>query len=194
MKFLIKLYQLLIRFFQWFKRTSSEVKIPLEIAGDEIIVRGIVHPLFFSKKKLTESAFLPPKENGRKDVSVLRHDFTNSNHCKQHVKDKVTIRGSEYCGLAVLQAKSIEEVNAASHNLIFENGEKLSICIKSTPMTSLQMHSDLLYSHGIVVGEPNTFMRIIAKSLCKKSKYLNDPNPKEINWNGDLISRDLFQV
>ena len=195
MKFLIKLYLYLKRFFQGANSKSNDVTIPLEIAGDEIIVRGIVHPMFysFSKKKLKEKSFLPPPYETRNDVSVLRHNHTDTLFCKNHIKTKVQIAENEYCGFAVLQAKNIQEVNEGT-NYILENGEQLSVSIKATPMENLPMHSDILYSHGVIIDEPNTLMRKIAKSLTLKSKYLNDPQPKETDWKGEIINSELFKM
>ncbi len=95
--------------------------------------------------------------------------------------------------MAVLQAKNLDEINS-THNLVLENGELLTVGIKATPMENLQMHSDILYSHGIVINEPNILMRKLAKSLKSKSKYLHDPNPNEDDWKGDIINKVLFKV
>jgi len=194
MKFLSKLYLYLKRFFQGTNASLNVVTIPPEIGGDELIVRGIVHPLFysFSKNKLSDKSFLPPPVKDRNDVSVLRHDYTDTNQCKAHVKNNVKIGGSEYCGLAIVQAKNVEEVNSMS-NLFFDNGEKLSVSIKATPLDNLAIHSDILYSHSVIVDEPNTLMRKLAKSLRDKSKYLHDPNPKHTEWKGEEINVNLFQ-
>lgn len=192
MKFLIRFCRLLRKFIPKPKTNSTDLIVPWKITSDEIIVRGIVRPLLLSKGKLTHNAFLPPKANGRNDVSVLRHDFTNTNHCKEHIKNNVNIPGNEYCGFAVLKAKNIEEINNTSTDFTFDNGEILTVSIKSTPLPNLDMHSDILYSHGIIADEPNTIFRKMAKSLINKSKYLQDPNPTEKNWNGKKIDQNLF--
>ena len=179
MKFLIKFYLYLVRFFRSANPTSINITIPpSNIGGEELIIRGIVKPLFYrsSKNRLDEKAFLPPPT--RMDVSVLRHDFTSSNFCKYHIKEKVLIKDNEYCGLAVIRAISIDYVNS-KENCILENGERITVEIKSTPLDNLNFHSDILYSHSAISGEPNTLMRKIAKSLIEKSRYLHDPNPLE---------------
>lgn len=192
MKFLIKLYQYLLRFFQGAKTDSSDVSIPLEISQDELIVRGIVHPLFYSKKKITDNAFLPPP-SGRKDVSVLRHEFTDSHFCKNH-SSSLKIGENSYCGLGVLLAKSVDEVNRAEEYKL-ENGELINVILKATPNIeeNLPMHADIIYSHSMDDDEPKTLMRKIAKALKKKSEYLHDPQPTEKDWKGQVISKELFQ-
>jgi len=191
MKFLIKLYQYLLRCFQGDKIGSSKVSIPLEILEDELIVRGIVHPLFYSKKKISDNAFLPPPK-GRKDVSVLRHDHTDSHFCKNH-SSSLRIGENTYCGLGVLLAKSVDEVNKAEEYKL-ENGELINIILKATPnhQENLPMHADIIYSHSMDDDEPKTLMRKIAKALKNKSEYLNDPYPNESNWKGKEITKDIF--
>lgn len=191
MKFLIKFYLFLTKFSQICRQKSRKKEIPDEISDNEMIVRGIVHPLFYSKSKnkLDDKAFLPPPN--RNDVSVLRHEYTNTNYCKNHIKENVKIKNSQYCGLAVIQAKYIKEVNIANEILI--NGERLMVTIKATPMINLEMHSDILYSHNVVDGEPNTLIRKLARAIREKAKYLHDPNPEEFEWNGERINQELFQ-
>lgn len=191
MKFLKELYQYLVRCFPWCKKAPNALQVPNEISDNEIIVRGIVYPLFF-KKKLTDNAFLPPKANGRNDVSVLRHDYTNTDFCKQHIKNNVKIGSNEYCGLAFLLAKNIHEVNNAN-NLILENGERVTVSIKATPLENLAMHSDILYSHGVVVDEPNTLLRKLAKSIKDKALYINDPSPNDATWSGTNVTKETLQ-
>jgi hypothetical protein len=192
MKFLLKLFQFFQRFFQGTKTISSEVNIPLEISEDELIVRGIVHPLFYSKKKISDNAFLPPP-SGRKDVSVLRHDYTDSHFCKNH-SSSLKIGENTYCGLGILLAKNVDEVNSAGEYKL-ENGELIRVFLKATPniQANLPMHADIIYSHSMDDDEPKTLMRKIAKELKKKAEYLNDPYPTEKDWRGQAITKELFE-
>lgn len=172
---------------------SSKEDIPTLISEEEIIVRGIVKPLFFSKNKLTDNSFLPPaKDSGRKDVSVLRHDYTDTDFCKKH-SSSLKIGGSHYCGLAVLVARHIEEVNSL-RDYTLSVGGKMSISIKATPdnCNGLPMHADIIYSHSQDDEEPKTIMRMIAKELKKKAVFLEDPQPEVAGWNGRQIGHDLF--
>src|SRR4051812_40173028 len=81
-QFLHRLFLQLLRFFR-IKRKDPQSAIPSIISENEIIIRGIYRPLFFSGNKLTDKSFLPPPS--KMDVSVLRHDYTTSDFCKQHV-------------------------------------------------------------------------------------------------------------
>ena len=79
----------LLDFFYKLKYLIFPVKkevISLTIEPNEVLVRGILHPFFYSqnKKKLRETAFLPPPNANT--VSFNRLRYTNADFCKSHAK------------------------------------------------------------------------------------------------------------
>lgn len=169
-----------------FKSGKAEEKIPKFIDGDEIIVRAMLCPLFFSESrlKLKDPAFSPPP--GKNDVSVLRHDYTTSDYCKVHGKSLV-INGSKYGGLAIIRAASIAAVNT-KHAEKIEYGPCVSVSIKASPLPNLPMHADILYSIAFPDDEPQIQIRMIARELIKQTVLLKDPAPEEALWKGEPIT------
>lgn len=108
--------------------------IPPQIGNDETLVRGIVHPLMFSKsrQKLKANAFLPPP--GRSDVSVLRAKFTTPDFCKKHFKTLV-VGNHQYCGMAILEVSAIHQIN---ESLLSEHHEaKLNVVFRDEEINNL---------------------------------------------------------
>lgn len=165
-------------------------EIPFDISDNELIVRGVVHPMFYSGNKLKEGAFLPPRD--KTDVSVLRKDYTNDDFCKQHAKG-LKIGDSTYCGMATILAKHINDV-------VIDTGNLINVIIKGTPIDSnsqyvdtppvfvnskgLPMHADIIYEEPLIKGEPNTKHRKVAKKLASIANYFSDNNPESDNWSG----------
>lgn len=174
-----------------FKSEEAAGEIPLRIDGDEIIVRAVLCPLFFSESKLIlkEPAFSPPP--GKKDVSVLRHDYTTSDFCKDHGKSLV-VKGSTYGGLAIIRAASIDAVNTQHADRI-EDGPCVSVTIQASPLPDLPMHADILYSTEFPDDEPKIQIRMIARELIKQAVLLKDPAPEEARWKGDPITLDTLR-
>ncbi len=195
MKRLIKFCQCFIKFFRKHDKTQGE-QIPIEISPEEVILRGVVKPLFAGSKGLKEYVFLPPPKRARKDVSVLRLNYSNVNFCKSHFKS-LNMGANLYSGIAAILPKHISEINNQT-NLIFTNGEELSVSIEATPdySSGLIMHADIIYSHSDsdegLDDEPKTFLRKIAKELVKRAKYFEDPSPILSEWNGVEISGEVF--
>lgn len=192
MKFLSKFYQLLIKYFLSIFKIFFKKRIPSRLEKDEILVRGIVHPLFLKKNKLSENAFLPPPREGRKDVSVLRHKYTNDDFCKSHAYS-LNIGDHKYCGLGVVLVKSINEVNSVDQFQL-DNGEIVSVKVIATPIIekNLPMHADIVYSHHLQDDEPKTIIRKMARNIVKKAKYIEDPDPDNQKWKGIPITQSLF--
>ncbi len=170
--------------------------IPRTIGKEELLVRGILSPLFFSSRKLKSLAFLPPPN--KTDVSLLRHAFTNDDFCKSHSLS-LKITNQTYCGLATFLAQHIEEVNK-------NGGCHLTITLKSTPLDTsyaiisngdvfksdpgLPMHADLVYSQPPVKGQVSTNHRMVADLILKISNYFPDPegNAESTVWKGKKLS------
>lgn len=185
------------RFINYFKRNFlGYIPIQREIDNDELIVRGIVTPLFFNKRKeLKPTVFLPPGDST--DVSVLRHLYTDDHFCKQHSKS-LNLGTNTYCGLATFLANHI--------GLLFQTNDfQLSAILRATPLNhnreeivdsevyvndvGLPMHADIIYSVPTIRGETNTNHRMIAEALLKTSNYFPDPDGNsDVNtWNGKRI-------
>jgi hypothetical protein len=160
------------------------------------VVRGIVHPLMMSSKSgLKREAFLPPP-NG-KDVSTLRLYYTSQNFCKSHAK-KIKIGNHQYAGLATIRKEEILLLNGSSDQDIMvqilgspinADDQYYGDSVKAYPNDNgLPMHSDIVYNHCNISGEPQTKMRVFAHKLISKAKYFKDPNPESLLWMGGNIS------
>src|SRR5579885_2325230 len=86
-----------------FIRKHLNLEIPRTVNEHEVVVRGIVHPLFVSSKTgLKREAFLPPPN--RSDVSTLRLFYTSPVFCKAHTKN-LRIGANKYMGLETIMKK-----------------------------------------------------------------------------------------
>ena len=189
---------LLKRFANFIFRINKQ-EIPFTVSDNELLVRGIVHPMYYSntKKCVKREAFLPPPN--KTDVSLLRHRYTNDNFCKFHFS-KLKISDSQYCGIATFYNYHIAEIYKCLDDI-----DKIEVHIKGTPINEinqyiehppvykkakgLPMHADMVYEIPIVKGEPNTKHRKFANHLAKISKYFNDPTPEtHFSWSGEKLN------
>jgi hypothetical protein len=176
--------------------------VPRTIDGEEVLIRGVLTPIFYSSSKsiLKREAFLPPPI--RNDVSLLRLEYTNDNFCKNHAASLV-INGSSYCGLASFKEKHVRE-------LALNGSFDFTVEVKATPIDiagaivaddaevnesspGLPMHADMIYSIAIEKGEVQTKLRRFAEALLKIANYFPDPNPKNIDWSGDRLGWQPIQ-
>jgi hypothetical protein len=168
----------------------------LEVDRNEILVRGIVHPMFYSisKNSIKPEAFLPPPN--KRDVSLLRHSYTNDNFCKNHSKNLI-IGSNEYCGLATFCHYHIEIINNQPANItrteilgtpIDGNGNYIYRSPIFYDTIGLPMHADLLYEQPMIKGAVNTNYRKYASQIVKIANYFKDPFPQMENWKGDKIT------
>jgi hypothetical protein len=168
------------------------------VSSDEILIRGIVTPLFFDKKRkvLKHPAFLPPPNRNRCDVSLLRLRYTTDTFCKKHSKT-LTIGNSIYWGLARFKPEDIDEINQA-------NNFSYSVSILATPLDEnfvlvpentvvtvndpgLPMHADMIYSTAME-GEVQSEMRKFAEELIRLAAFYQDTNPESDEWTGPNLS------
>jgi len=172
-------------------------EIPFTIDTKELLIRGIVHPMFYSNSDMTikREAFLPPPN--QKDVSLLRHSYTNDNFCKKRIS-KLKLGNNVYCGMATFHMFHINEIK----NIIPIN-ERIDVEVNGTPldandkyidsppvytnMPGTPMHADLVYEFPIVKGQPQTKHRKYASLLAKISNYFNDPTPESSVWLGEKL-------
>ena len=163
-------------------------EILLFISEDEVMVRAIVHPFFYSNSKgvVKREAFLHPP--GKNDVSLLRKKYATDDFCKKHGKS-LQIRENTYCGLVVFRTACIKVINQL---------QGLQAETKATPMDEnheyirgravfvnekgLPMHADLLYQQRIEKGEIQTKFRLYANELLKFSRYFHDSHPESDFW------------
>lgn len=173
------------------KEKDAQESIPEEIAKHEIIVRALLFPLLFSvsKKKLKDPAFSPPP--GKNEVSVLRHDYTTSDICKQHGK-QIDIKENTYGGLAVIQAGSIAQVNNL-HSEKFKDESCVEVSLVASPLPNLPTHADITYSIEFPDDEPKIQIRMIARELIKQAVFLEDPDPEKEKWTGKPITLEILK-
>ncbi|MCI1187891.1 hypothetical protein MON38_10705 [Hymenobacter sp. DH14] len=168
--------------------------IPRSIAPTETLVRGIVHPFFYSdsKKSLKPEAFLPPP--AKRDVSVLRLAYTSAHFCKQHCSKLRIGDKSLYVGMATLpavaisQANEIPEVNGVVTVEATPLDNNLQLVTEIEPTTEdsgLPMHADILYRDPAPRGKANPVAMQAARFLLKQSIYHPDPEPESEKWEGD---------
>lgn len=168
----------------------------MNVNNEELLVRGIVHPLFCSdsKNRLKSQAFLPPPN--RNDVSLLRHAYTNDDFCKKQTKSISIAMNQSYFGVATFIHKHIDLINST-----FD--AEFKVFINATPLDTnnnyrkdfpvfisdkgLPMHSDLVYNTPVVRGEPNTLHRAFADKLCKVAYLLKDQHPSSDKWENEKI-------
>jgi hypothetical protein len=174
--------------------------ISLTIEPNEVLVRGILHPFFYSesKKKLKETAFLPPPNSDT--VSFNRLRYTNAEFCKQHAKT-INFPDNSYCGLATIVVQKIIAINEhfTDENVsvvcspINEFGKYVDTKKTKTFVDSagLPMHADLMYeilNQPIEPFKPQTRLRKIANEILKHAIYYEDPFPNIDGWQGKTIS------
>ncbi len=176
----------------------KKAEIPFELESNELLVRGIFHPIFYSNSKgaVRREAFLPAPE--RADVSLLRHKYTNDNFCKNH-SISLKIGDNEYCGMATFQVLHVATIVKETSQT-----EKIDVEIKGTPIDEYQnyiytppvfidapglpMHADMIYETPMIKGVPQTKHRQFASKLAKISNYFEDPYPKNSGWRGPALT------
>jgi len=112
--------------------------VPIEIANEEAIVRGICSPYHVSSKgKLKPEAYDPSPATD--EVSVIRHAYVGSDFCKKKAKElEDREKRKIYQGLAVLSARQIRSVGSEvvdSRQIFFG-------------------HADIKHGFDLIEGEP----------------------------------------
>ena len=137
----------------------TRLLVPEKISDDEVIVRGIFSPYHYSttNSELKEGAFLPPAN--KKEVSVLRRNFTSDTFCKKHCSS-INISGGKYQGLAAFR---VEKFNA----IVSQNGLAKTIFLQTSPLK--KDHKTLNQK------------RPICKQM-ESSVWRQSPSPKPSPW------------
>lgn len=167
--------------------------IPRSIAPAETLIRGIVHPYFYSqsKQRLKPEAFLPPPN--KRDVSVLRLSYTNPHFCKQHCQGLRVGTDGHYVGMAALTADAVAQANALPQVAGAVTVEATPLDVTLQPMladvpttadSGLPMHADILYREPVQRGVPNPAAQQAARFLLGKTCYYADPQPAVSGWEG----------
>ncbi len=174
------------------------------IENDEVLARGIVHPLMYSKskKRLKENAFKPPP--GRNDVSVLRLRYTDADFCKKHFKTLV-VGFHVYCGIALLK---VGEARNVPSNIFVNNEERdlPKLEVSFTPLNAagnyrndapvlaedagLPMHADIVFGFVPELEKPAPlWVRKISRALAKEppAKFFGDTKPEDEKWTGEAL-------
>lgn len=196
-------YKKLLSYFYKLKKALSRdphEEISLVVDTHEILVRGILHPFFYSqsKKKLKETAFLPPPKAN--SVSLNRLRYTDVHFCKQHAKT-INFPNNTYCGLVTIIVKDIldasdkfEDVDAkviASPMDEHQNYVDTKTTKVFVDSLGLPMHADLTYQISnppIEPYNPQTKLRKVASEILKSANYYEDAFPNEDLWKGEIIS------
>jgi len=149
--------------------------LPAEIAPSEKIVRAVIFPYHFDKKKqkYTHRAFRPAPGTDR--LSVIRQTHMGSDFCKAKGRE-IAAGGGEnkrYTGLAVLTAEQIRSVGIGLEDA------REDYC----------GHAHIRF--GIVVerNEPpdsttNKRLTELTQSVFKLAVYREDPAPDATMWTG----------
>lgn len=137
-------------------------EIPVEVANEETVVRGIFHPYHTKGSKLHWNAFRPPP--GRADVSVMRHDYLGPEECRVRAK---VIGGTDkqYRGLASIRVRSVRDVGP---DVVDSRDQFLG-------------HADIMHIHVVQAGEPPDdghafeLLRETCKRLVKAALFAAEP-------------------
>ncbi len=171
------------------------IEIPLKISKNELLIRGVLHPIFYSnsKNKLKREAFLPPPN--KEDVSILRHKYTDDHFCKSHSK-ALKIGESNYCGIATFINNHINilnddlslsiKANTKASPIDENNNYRIDNPIYKTD-SGLPMHADLIYAEKLIKGEPNTKHREYAEKLSKIAYFIKDEDVENNKWTNEGI-------
>jgi hypothetical protein len=196
-------YKQLLSYFYKLKNAlfqESREEISLVIDTDEILVRGILHPFFYSqsKKRLKETAFLPP--SNAHTVSLNRLRYTNPQFCKQHAKT-INFPNNTYCGLVTIVVKDIDAVSEKFEqekavviaSPMDENKNYIDTTITKVYIDNLglPMHCDLTYqilNPPLEPYNPQTRLRKMASEIVKSAKYYEDSSPNDDLWEGEFPS------
>jgi hypothetical protein len=143
--------------------------IPIEIDGEEKIVRIIRTPSHINKKgKLAPAAFR--SKAGTDEVSVIRQSYVGTKFCKSKGKE---IMADAYLGLAVLIVKDIRHTGSAIED------SRDEFC----------GHAHI--SHGVILSpdeppnsEINLFITERCRELVKVTSLYIDPDPSAVEWTG----------
>jgi hypothetical protein len=190
-----------ISYFRLLLRRQCE-EINLHITMQEVLVRGIVRPLFYNQKKakLERNAFLPPPKRGRNDVSLYRRRYASEDICKECASN-LRLTDNTYCGLAILLAHHIRDLNQlpdlgttarVDATPLDEKDHHITDRVVCRDEPGKPFHADLIYEYIVHEGQPNTPLRRYAERLCTLAHYFADPNPNEQGWRGPELGNMHF--
>lgn len=166
--------------------------IPRLIDNDEVLVRAILSPIHYDRKKarIKREAFLPPKD--RCDISLVRLNHSSGNRCKKIAKS-IRFGSNTYFGLAAALFKSImsftkSQTGEMNKTKIISSPWKpnwLSTYFQDIPifLHRTPEHADLLYPRPIIKGsEPDNEMRQMANEISRIFNFAEDSAPKKKEW------------
>ena len=160
--------------------------VPKSISEEEPCVRCVMHPMMYSesKQRLRREAILPAPN--RRDVSLLRLNYTTIDFCIIHGK-KLSNKNVSFKCLATLYGKDLKELNNLSESENIQwSGIKSEIIYSpmhqghyildrdvyvNDPTIELPMHADLTYN-TTNEGGVSTRMRRYASQLVKKMEII----------------------
>ncbi len=175
--------------------------IPHAFASDELIIRAIFAPLFFSisKQKLNSKSFLPPIRNNDPEqlslVSVFRRDYSTDDKCKD-IAVQIKMHNQLYVGFLSFLPKHIQETNdtqgmLTKAEMVYSpidksNNYRRPVAGNTFYVTDagLPMHAEIKFANPIEPDNPNTGHRLYAETLLeivKQSMHV-DKFPDQKGW------------
>ncbi len=146
-------------------------ELPIDIAGEEKIVRLVRTPSHVAKNKLKPAAFR--SQAGLDEVSVIRHNYMGSDFCKAKGKE---IMADAYVGLAVVLAQDIRSIGSTVQD------SRVEFC----------GHAHI--SHGAILQRdepPNSELNLFITERCRKlvdaTTLYTDPSPSAAKWTGPQL-------
>jgi hypothetical protein len=170
-----KYWKLLVRSFS---SSKAGPNIPIEIHGQEKLIRGIYSPINIKVNKITQqktlqvNAFKSPPE--KDEVSVLRLDYTDCHFCKNFIKSgENQEKQREYVGLAVI---NYHEVLTSSAHAVY------------SPLNTAITHADIKTGYVLARGvAAPAELNLILKNLVKFARFKEDPQPQQKDWKGENL-------
>jgi hypothetical protein len=148
--------------------------LPTEVSESENIVRAVIFPYHFDRKKqkYTHRAFRP--QPGTDRVSVIRLTHMGPDFCKRKGQELATDGGDKkYTGLAVITAAQIRSAGAEVYDV------PADYC----------GHAEIGYGMIVTRDEPpdsalNKRLTELTKQIFKLAVYHEDPDPTALTWTG----------
>lgn len=151
--------------------------IPVDVADGEKIVRAVIYPFHFDRKKnrLKKEAF--ESRQGVDEVSVIRGSYKDASFCKGKGREvAANSTKGEYVGLAVLLASQIRKTKSEVHD------SRKYYC----------GHAHI--SHGVIKRPheplpPDQQLALDEKlqALRDEAVFHPDPSPETEGWSGPSL-------
>lgn len=152
--------------------------IPVDVADNEKIVRAVIYPFHFDRRKNRLKKDLFKSKPGKDEVSVIRGTYKDASFCKAKGREVAAASDIGKCvGLAVLLAYQIRKTRSEVHD------SRNEYC----------GHAHI--SHGVVAAPPNEplppdqQLALDEKldSLIRDAVFRVDPDQQAAGWTGSPL-------